>query len=258
MAVTIFQALLLSLVEGITEFLPISSTGHLILASQILDVAQTEFVKSFEIVIQFGAILAVVFLYRQRLVKDFEGWKKIITAFIPTAILGLILYKIVKSSLLGNSWVVVVSLFVGGILLVAIEKYFKSKERVKDFAKLSYKQSFLIGLGQSVSMIPGVSRSAATIITGMFLGMDRKSAAEFSFLLAVPTMAAATGLDLLKSRWAFSIDEYLLLTIGFVGAFFSALLAVKYFIEFVQKHTFVGFGIYRIVVALLFWLVFLR
>lgn len=253
----IFQALILGLVEGISEFLPISSTGHLILVSKILAIAQSDFVKSFEIIIQFGAILAVVFLYRKRLMTDIEGWKRIIVAFVPTGILGLIFYKIVKTYLLGNSLVVICSLFVGGLLMIAIEKFYKSKESTKDFSKLSYKNAFLIGLGQSVAMIPGVSRSAATIISGLFLGMDRVSAAEFSFLLAVPTMAAATGLDLLKSSWRFSAQEYMLLAIGFMGAFAAALVTVKYFIGYVQKHTFIGFGVYRVLVAIAFWMVFL-
>ncbi len=252
----IFQAIILGLVEGISEFLPISSTGHLILVSRILAIAQTEFVKSFEIIIQLGAILAVVFLYRQRLTKDIEGWKRILVAFIPTGILGLIFYKIVKNYLLGNSMVVIISLFVGGLLMIGIEKWFKSKETTKNFSKLSYKNAFIIGIGQSIAMVPGVSRSAATIITGMFLGMDRVSAAEFSFLLAVPTMAAATGLDLLKSNWSFSSQEYLILAIGFVGAFVSALVTVKYFISYVSKHTFIGFGIYRILVSVIFWSLF--
>lgn len=254
----IIQSLVLACVEGISEFLPISSTGHLILASKVLGVLQSEFVKSFEIIIQFGAILAVVVLYRQRLLKDVEGWKRIIVGFLPAGFLGLIFYKIVKSYLLGNLWVVVVSLFAGGVFLVVLEKVFKTKETVKDFAKLGYSQAFLVGLGQAIAMVPGVSRSAATIVSGMLLGMDRKSAAEFSFLLAVPTMAAATGLDLVKSSWAFTLGEYGVLLVGFVGAFLSAMVTVRYFVGFVQKHTFFGFGVYRIVVSVVFWLVFLR
>ncbi|MCJ7740976.1 undecaprenyl-diphosphate phosphatase [Candidatus Microgenomates bacterium] len=250
---TLFQALILSLVEGITEFLPISSTGHLILAGKLLNIPQTEFVKSFEIIIQLGAILAVVFIYFPTLKKDFHLWKKILVAFIPTGIFGFLLYKIVKKFLLGNLTIVVISLFLGGILMLVLEKIFQSqKDKVVKLNQLNYPKAGLIGLIQSISMIPGVSRSAATIFGGMSVGLERKTAVEFSFLLAIPTMLAATGLDLVKTGFQFQGNEYLLLGVGFTGAFFSALAAVKYLLKYIQNHNFVYFAVYRIVLAIAF------
>lgn len=256
-----FQAIILSVVEGVTEFLPISSTGHLILASNILQILQTDFVKSFEIIIQFGAILAIVFLYYKKFIKDFETWKRILVAFIPTGILGFILYKIVKTYLLGNSIVVVVSLFLGGVGLIVIENYWgdrgnrENKGNIKD---LKFWQAAVVGICQAVAMLPGVSRSAATIIGGMFLGMSRSAAVEFSFLLAVPTMMAATGLDLVKSSWGFSGSEWMILGIGFLGAFVTAVIAVKWFVGYVERHSFVSFGIYRIILAIVYFLLFIK
>jgi len=260
----LLQTLILSIVEGITEFLPISSTGHLILASHVLNIPQTEFTKSFEIIIQLGSILAVVYLYWKRILDSKKLWKPLLAAFIPTAVVGLVLYKFVKNFLIGNTTVTLLALFIGGIVLIAIEKYWergptthaatRGRSGFVKIEELTLKQSFLIGLAQSVSIIPGVSRAAATIVGGLFMGMDRKTAVEFSFLLAIPTMAAATGLDLVKSGFSFTQSEWMLLGVGFIGAFITALFAVKYFLQFIQKHTFVPFGIYRIVLALLFWL----
>ena len=190
----LLQALILSIVEGISEFLPISSTGHMILAADILKIAQSNFVKDFEIIIQLGAILAIVVLYWNSLFKSVEVWKRIIVAFIPTGIIGFILFKIIKTYLLGNLYVTLISLFIGGIVLIVLELLYKEKDHhVEDIAKLSFPKAFIIGIIQSIAVIPGVSRSAATIVGAMFLGTKRKAAAEFSFLLAVPTMLAATS-----------------------------------------------------------------
>jgi len=253
------QTLFLSAVEGITEFLPISSTGHLILASNFLKISQTEFQKSFEIIIQLGAILAIVFLYWRTLIRNIKVWQRILIAFIPTGILGLTLYKLIKHYLLGNTVIVLISLFIGGILLILLEKIHKEKDfHLSDIEKISYKNAFLIGLFQSISMIPGVSRAAATIFGGLFLGLKRKTAVEFSFLLAIPTMLAATVLDLYKSNLSFTSYEFSLLTVGFIGAFITALITVKYFLRFIQNHTFIGFGIYRIILSITFWLLILR
>ncbi len=248
----IFQSLILSIVEGTTEFLPISSTGHMILASQILRIAQTDFVKTFEISIQLGAIMAVVFLYWKKVWSNKNLWKEIFAAFLPTAAIGFVLYKFVKNHLLGNSLVVVVSLILGGIVLIVFEKFIKTKQK-----KLTIKDYFLIGVAQSISIIPGVSRAAATIVGGELLGLSKIQAVEFSFLLAVPTMAAATALDLIKSGFNFSGNELMLLIVGTLGAFITATLTIKYFIKFVEKNNFVGFGVYRIVAAILF-LIFVR
>jgi len=244
----IFQTIILSVVEGITEFLPISSTGHLILVSNLLKIFQSEFVKSFEIIIQLGAILSVVVIYFKKLITNFELWKKIITAFLPSVVFGTLFYKLIKSYLIGNSLVVVWSLLIGGIVMIIFEKYHKNKEKT-----LSLKDYFLIGLFQVFSMIPGVSRAFATIFGGMVVGMKRKEATEFSFLLAIPTMFGASVLDLVKtdlSVWTSS--NLTLLIIGFIGSFMTAYITIKFLIKFVQTHDFVVFGWYRIIVAILF------
>ena len=249
------QALILSFVEGITEFLPISSTGHLILTSKILNIPQTEFVKSFEIMIQLGAILSVVIIYWKTITTNFQVWQRILSAFIPTAVLGFVLYKFIKSVLLGNILVTILALFLGGILLIILEKLYQEKEyHLDDIAKLSIKKAFLIGIIQSFSMIPGVSRAAATIFGGLFLGLKRESAVEFSFLLAIPTMFAATALDLKTSSFSFSSSEWSILAVGFIGAFITAYLTVKFFLKFVQTHTFISFGVYRIILSIFFWI----
>ncbi|HVF69763.1 MAG TPA: undecaprenyl-diphosphatase UppP [Xanthomonadales bacterium] len=262
------QAVIFSIVEGFTEFLPISSTGHLVLTAKLLNIPQTEFVKSFEIIIQLGAILAVVFLYWKTIWTNKKAWKPIIFAFIPTAIVGLALYKVVKDVLLGNELVTVWALLIGGIVLILVERFFANAQNdpstssgqagIGKIEDISPKNAFIIGLFQSISIVPGVSRAAATIIGAMLLGTKRKTAVEFSFLLAIPTMAAATGLDLIKTNFSFSTYEYSILAVGFVGSFIVAIFAVKFFIKFIQNHTFIPFGIYRIILSLLFFWFLLR
>lgn len=248
------QAIILSIVEGLSEFLPISSTGHLILTSRLLNIPQTDFVKSFEVIIQLGAILAVVYLYWKKVITNFRFWSKLIVAFIPSGIVGLTLYKTIKDVLIGNSLVTLAALFLGGILLIILEKIYKEQgHHISNIDQISNKQAFLIGLCQSISIIPGVSRAAATIIGGMFLGLKRTAAVEFSFLLAIPTMAAATGLDLIKSDFNFSTNEYSLLAVGLLGSFITAIFAIKFLLKFVQTHTFISFGIYRIILSILFF-----
>ena len=249
----ILHAIILSIIEGITEFLPISSTGHMVLASTLLKIQETNFVKSFEIIIQLGAILAVLLLYWKKLLTNKDTFIKVLIAFIPTGIVGLVLYKYIKNVLLGNPWIVVWSLGIGGILLILLEKFHKEKKK-----NISLLDAFIIGCVQSLSVIPGVSRAAATIGGALFLGIEREPAVEFSFLLAIPTMAAATGLDLLKSGHHFTGTQMELLAIGFVGAFLTALIVVKWFIGFVKNHTFIPFGIYRILAALAFYFFVLR
>ena len=250
---SIFDAAILGIVEGITEFLPISSTGHLILTSELLHITQSEYLKSFEIAIQLGAILSVIVLYFKKFLQ-IELLKKLFVAFLPTAVIGLLLYKVLKTYLLGNDIVVLTSLFLGGIALIGFELlHQKPLEATADLENISYRQSFLIGLCQSVAIIPGVSRSAATIIGGLFLGLERKTIVEFSFLLAVPTMLAATGLDLIKNAGSFSASEFGTLAVGFVVSFIVALGSIAFLLRFIQKNTFIPFGIYRIVAALLFF-----
>ncbi|HUD19367.1 MAG TPA: undecaprenyl-diphosphate phosphatase [Patescibacteria group bacterium] len=256
---TIIHAIILSLIEGISEFLPISSTGHMVLASSLLKLPETDFLKSFEIIIQFGAILAVLVLYWKKLLLNKETFIRVALAFIPTAIVGLVLYKFIKTVLLGNPWIVVWSLGIGGVLLILLEVTHKeSADHKQNINDMSYMQAFLVGCAQSLSIIPGVSRSAATIVGALLLGVKRDPAVEFSFLLAIPTMAAATGLDFIKSGRHFTGNQYELLGIGLIGAFISALIVVKWFIGFVKKHTFIPFGVYRILVAVLYAFLVLR
>lgn len=253
------QVVILSAVEGVSEFLPISSTGHLVLTSNLLRIPQTEFVKSFEIIIQLGAILAVVFLYWRTILENKKLWPKLLIAFIPTAIIGLTLYKLIKDVLLGNPAITLWALLLGGIFLIIFELLWKEKDyHLEKLENISNKNAFLIGVAQAISIVPGVSRAGATIIGGLLAGLKRKVAVEFSFLLAIPTMFAATVLDLKESALNFSYQEFLLLGIGFAGAFITALFAVKFFIKYIQNHTFIPFGIYRIILALLYWLIILR
>jgi len=253
------QAIIFGIVQGISEFLPISSTGHLILTGRLLGLAQSEFLKSFEIAIQLGSILSVIALYWRPLFTDRETIKRLAIAFVPTGILGLIFYKIVKLFLLASNTVVLWSLFLGGVLLIIFEYWHKEKEEDSDsIAKISYGKSFLIGVAQSVAMIPGVSRSAATILGGLALGVKRKAIVEFSFLLAVPTMVAATALDFYKNWQQFSLNQFQFLAIGFIVAFVVALASIKFLLNFIKKRSFIAFGVYRIVLALAFWLLVLR
>lgn len=253
------QVFIFAIVEGVSEFLPISSTGHLILTSQVLNTPQTEFVKSFEIAIQLGAILSIVVLYWQTLIKNRQVWQKVLTAFIPTAIVGLSFYKFIKDFLIGNIWVTLWALFLGGVVLILVEIVHREKdEEISGIEEISFKKAFFIGVAQSVSIVPGVSRAAASIIGGLMVGASRKVAVEFSFLLAVPTMLGATSLDLVKTRFQFSLYEYWLLCVGFISSFLVALLVVKWLIFYVQKYSFTSFGIYRILLAIIFWLFVLR
>jgi undecaprenyl-diphosphatase len=254
-----WQAVILSIVEGLTEFLPISSTGHMILVSDILKITQTDFVKTFEIFIQIGAILAVTGIYSQELIKKKDLWLKIFLAFLPTAFLGFILHKFVKAYLIGNSLITVAALLIGGIILLLVEKWYSGmKPSVGSIDKINNKNAVLMGVAQSIAMIPGVSRSAATIVAGLCLGLDRKTAVEFSFLLAIPTLIAASALDLISSNIKFSSDELGLLLIGLIGAFITGWLAVKFFIKMIRSHGLESFGIYRIILAIMFWWIILR
>ena len=249
----LLHAFVFGIVEGLTEFLPISSTGHLILSEKLMGLAHGDFLGSFEIAIQLGAILAVVCLYWKMLILDIEIIKRIAVAFIPTAVLGLVFYKIIKKVLLGSENVVLWSLLVGGIIIIVFELLHKEKDSdVEDLKQLSYKKAFMIGVFQSFAMVPGVSRSAATIIGGLSLGLKRKTIVEFSFLLAVPTMAAATALDLIKTASSFTFSQFGLLSVGFTVSFFVAIGSIKFLLHFVKNHNFIIFGIYRILIAGLF------
>lgn len=249
----LLTVIVLGIVEGITEFLPISSTGHLILTSSLLKIPPSEFLKTFEIAIQLGAILAVVVLYWRSLILDREMVKKVAFAFIPSAVIGFIFYKTIKSLFLGSPDIVIASLLLGGIIIIAFEWWYKAKSKAsRAVARISYKHAFLIGLFQSLAMVPGVSRAAATIIGGLMLGLNRKTIVEFSFLLAVPTMAAAVTLDLFQTAGLFTYSQFAALAAGLVVSFAAALLAIKFLLSFIKKNSFMPFGIYRIILALLF------
>lgn len=249
----IFHSIVLGIVEGITEFLPISSTGHLILSSKLMGLEQTEFLKTFEVAIQLGSILAIVVMYFKKLLQNRSLWGKLIVGFVPTGILGLTLYKMIKG--LFSPSVVAYMLIVGGIVFLLIEKFYsQEKHHLQNVEEVSYKQAFLIGLFQSLAMIPGTSRSGSTIVGGLLLGLSRKCAAEFSFLLAIPTMFAATFYDIYKNHTLFESTQMSYMLIGGVVAFLTSLLVIKVFMKFISRFTYVGFGIYRILLGMVFLL----
>ncbi|UBM62211.1 undecaprenyl-diphosphate phosphatase [Candidatus Sulfidibacterium hydrothermale] len=244
---TWLQALILSVVEGLTEFLPVSSTGHMILTEGILGMKSNDFIQAFIINIQFGAILSVVVLYWKRFFQSLTFYYKLFVAFLPAAFFGLLLNKYIDQ-LLESVYVVAVMLILGGIVLVFVDKWFKNPSEDQE---VTYKKALIIGFYQVLAMIPGTSRSAATIIGGMTQKLSKKTAAEFSFFLAVPTMFAASGYKLLENYKAIHYDNIGILIFGNVVAFIVALIAIKSFIRFLTHHGFKLFGYYRIVVGLI-------
>ena len=251
------KALVLGIVEGITEFLPISSTGHLIVASSIIDYPARSR-ETFEIFIQLGAILAVVWHYWRPLVvlmaraprepqpRELVG--KVLLAFVPAAIVGFLFHRLIEEQLF-SSRVVATTLIVGGVIIIVIERQ-SLRFDVHEIAKTRWVQAFWIGVAQVFSLIPGTSRAGATIIGGMLAGLNRPAATQFSFYLSIPTMFAASLYSLFKARHLLAMDDALPLAIGFVGAFVSALIVVRAFIAFVQRHDFTGFGYYRILAGI--------
>ncbi|MBL7950298.1 MAG: undecaprenyl-diphosphate phosphatase [Flavobacteriales bacterium] len=247
---TIIQAIILAIIEGITEFLPVSSTGHMIIGSTIMGIQQDEFVKLFTVAIQFGTILSVVALYWKRFFQSFDFYLKLLAGFIPAVIAGLF-FKDYIDMLLENVVVVGVMLFLGGIVFLFIDRLAPSAEEGTQ-QPMSYKQAATIGVWQCLAMVPGVSRSAATIIGGMTQGFTRKNAAEFSFFLAVPTMFAATAksmYDYVNDGGSFTTEHFQLFAIGNVVAFIVAIVAIRSFISYLTKSGFKAFGWYRIVVG---------
>ena len=261
----IFEAVVVAIVEGLTEFLPVSSTGHMIIASSLLGIHKEEFTKLFEVAIQLGAIMAVVVLYWKKFInfKSFSFYIKLLIAVIPALLLGF-LFSDQIDALLESPLTVAITLLLGGIILVFIDRYFQQPVILEE-QQISLPRAFIIGLWQCLAMIPGVSRSAASIIGGMQQKLTRSLAAEFSFFLAVPTMAAATGYSLVLKKWPTpaggtqkgyelllgSPDNLVVFIIGNIVAFVVALLAIKFFIGFLQKHGFKWFGYYRIVAGLI-------
>ena len=248
---TTIQSIILGIIEGLTEFLPISSTGHMIIASSVMGIQESEFVKNFEVIIQFGAILAVVLIYWRRFLPNMNFYKKLFTAFLPTAILGFLLKEKVDQ-FLESVTLVAWALLLGGLVLIWSDYFFaKLHTHGRRTSDLTYIDSIKLGIYQSIALIPGVSRSGSTILGGLFLGMSKKEAAEFSFFLAVPTMGAATAYKVLKMAKHIDMGEIHLLAIGLVVSFFVAILAVKLFIGIVTKHGFKAFGYYRVVLGLI-------
>lgn len=257
------EAIIVAIVEGITEFLPISSTGHMIITQKLLNIQSDEFVKLFTVCIQFGAILSVLVLYwkrflaplqaaahkddKQPFLKKFDFYWKILFAFVPSMIFGLLLNDFIDV-LLGNVLIVAISLILGGIILIFVDRWFKDQP---EDAPLTYPKAFKIGMFQVISMIPGVSRSAATIIGGLTQKLSRKAAAEFSFFLAVPTMFGASALELLKAYKSITVENIPVLLVGNVVAFIVAMLAIKGFISYLTRHGFKVFGYYRVIVGLI-------
>ncbi len=244
---TYLDALILAIIEGITEFLPISSTGHMVLASTFLGNSDNALTRNFEIIIQFGAILSVVVLYWRRFLTSFRFYLKLGFAFLPAAIVGVLLNDYIDR-LLMNVWVVIASLFFGGIILLFVDRWFKHAEGTEE-QEISWFQGFKIGCFQCIAMIPGVSRSASSIIGGMVVGLNRRTAAEFSFFLAVPTMLGASAKKLMDSYKTIQHHDIVILLFGSVVAFIVALFAIKAFIGFLKQHGFKWFGYYRIVIA---------
>jgi len=249
---TYIDTIILAIIEGLTEFLPVSSTGHMIIASSVMGIANSEFTKTFTIAIQLGAILSVMVIYWKRFFQTVNFYLKLLLGFIPAAVFGLLLNDYIDA-LLENVLVVATTLLLGGIVLIFVDKWFKKTEETGT-SEVKYATALKIGLYQCLAMIPGVSRSAATIIGGLTQKMNRKAAAEFSFFLAIPTMFAATGYKLLKFYKAgggFQDNEINLLILGNVIAFIVAIIAIKGFISFLSKHGFKYFGYYRIAIGLL-------
>lgn len=257
MLTDLLKATFLGIIEGLTEFIPVSSTAHLLLTSQLIDFSAIQN-NLFEIVIQLGAILAICVIYRRKIFDLLIHFKEksqqkfalnIILAFLPAALIGLMFHRLIKE-IFFNNLTIALSLIIGGILMIIVDRK-PAKSNIDDVKNIKPSSAFLIGLFQSIAMIPGVSRSGATIIGGLILGLNRKTAAEFSFFLAIPTIAAASLYDLYKNLDGLNFSDFEIIFAGLLASFFSAILVVKWFLNFVSKNSFVSFGIYRIILGVL-------
>jgi undecaprenyl-diphosphatase len=253
---SIIESIILGIIEGFTEFLPISSTGHMIIASDLMGIEQNNMTSAFEIIIQFSAILAVVFNYKDKFtLQKIELWKKIVLAFIPIGAVGFVFASTIKAMFVPS--IVAFAFIIGGIVFLVVEKFYKNEEHlIDDVEKVSYTQAFYIGLAQVAALIPGASRAGASIIGAMLVGLNRKASAEFSFLLALPVMCATTGYDLVKHYHEFVGSNFVVLAVGFITSFIVAYLTMKLFIEFLSRFTFVAFGVYRIIIGVLLLMFF--
>ncbi|HOZ53441.1 MAG TPA: undecaprenyl-diphosphate phosphatase [bacterium] len=265
MFIFFIKSLVLGIIQGFAEFLPISSTAHLILSANLMRLEMSEFIKSFIVIIQFGSILAVIILYWKKLWNNkIVYFKKLMTAFIPTAIIGLLGYSLVKNFLQESLEIISLALFLGGIAIVILERKYQERsgevnnvsddKTEVDISVMSYKQCFIVGIFQSLAIVPGVSRSAATILGGLSLGISRLVIVEFSFLLAIPTMLAASSLDLVKTGFNFNLEEIIFLIIGFLASFVVAWISIKFLLRFIKKNNFSIFGWYRIVLGVALFL----
>ena len=249
---TIFDTIILGIIEGVTEFLPISSTGHLIVASEFLGIEQTNLNKAFEVIIQFAAILAVILNYPSKFTfKHINLWTKVFIAFLPIAGIGFLFAKDVKAMF--SIEIVAYMFIIGGIIFLIVEKFYNEKEtHTLDLEDVTYKQAVWIGFAQIFALIPGTSRAGSSIIGAMLVGLNRKASAEFSFLLAFPVMCATTAYDLMKHyKELFSDIHIINLTVGFIVSFIVAFITIKLFLKFLETFTFVAFGIYRILFGIL-------
>lgn len=254
---SLVNAVILGVVEGLTEFLPVSSTAHLIFASKFLGISQTAFTTFFEVFIQSGAIFAVCILYAKYILNHKSLILNLIISFIPTALVGLLFHKMIKTVFFESPTLIVSAFFVVGIVFLIVEFLIK-KDKIqlkKSVKSLTPKEAFIIGVVQSLAIIPGVSRAGAVIVSMIFLGYKREDAALYSFLLAIPTIFAASLFDLLKTNLTIIAggNNIMLLAIGFITSFVSAIFVIKWFIQFLQRNTLVPFGVYRIVFTLLLW-----
>ena len=247
----IIQAIIIGIIEGFTEFLPISSTGHMIVASKFMGIEESALMKAYEVIIQFSAIMAVMLIYREKIsFKKIDLWLKLLVAFLPLAIVGFIFKDVIKS--LFNVQTVAWMFIIGGFIFLIVEYFYKEKEsHTQEVEAVTYKQAWWVGFSQIFSLIPGTSRAGATIVGGLLTGMDRKTSSDFSFLLAIPVMGAVSGYDMLKHYQDFADANWGAFVVGFVVAFVVAYITVKLFLVFIQKFTFVPFGIYRIVFGII-------
>ncbi|MCF6340660.1 MAG: undecaprenyl-diphosphate phosphatase [Sulfurimonas sp.] len=254
---SIFDSIILGIIEGITEFLPISSTGHLIVASKFLGIEQNSVTNAYQVIIQFAAIFAVMFNYKEKIsLKKIDLWTKIFLAFIPIGAIGFIFSSQIKELFSIN--IVAIMFIIGGVVFLVVEKFFIQESRllIDDVEKVTLKQSMIIGFAQIFALIPGTSRAGSTIIGALLVGLSRKASAEFSFLLALPVMCAVTFYDLLKHYSEFTDANLINLAVGFVVSFIVAYITIKLFLKFLENFTFVIFGIYRIVFGVLLLIIF--
>lgn len=249
---SILETIFLGVIEGITEFLPISSTAHLDIGSLALHIPETEFLKSFIIAIQLGAILSVVFLYHRKIFGNFKYFKNVLIAFIPTGIIGFILYKLIKSFLLGNTILAAIMLVLGGILILILEHRKKDTTEIDmEIENIPIKKLLILGTAQALAVVPGVSRSLSVIFAGRALQIPKTTITEFSFLLAIPTMLSATAYDLYKSGFTFTFGDWGTIVLGFITAFIVAFFTVKWLINYIKNNSFIVFGWYRIIFGLI-------